>query len=75
MINLFKDEAKINLCAKFQKLLCNLTTNSTDADVDKVFELLPPNYLTDRDNLFMICQLIGNFARNHVYGPNHYQII
>ena len=59
------DESKINIYAKIQDSLCELLPNSSDESIDEIINQIPQNYLTQKEDLMMICQLFAYIARNN----------
>ena len=58
------DESKINIYAKIQDSLCELLPNSSDESIDEIINQIPQNYLTQKEDLMMICQLFAYYSRN-----------
>ncbi|KAK8845713.1 hypothetical protein M9Y10_020631 [Tritrichomonas musculus] len=59
---LFQDVTKISLFSQLQKKLCDLNTNSGDEEILQVIKLIPTNYLNQKDDLMVICQLFGCYS-------------
>ena len=64
MESIFKNETKIKIYANIQKLLNNLKPNSPDKDITNLINQIPPDYLNQKEELMMICQLFAYYARN-----------
>lgn len=58
------DEDKIKVYAKIQNLLCKLKPNAKDKDIDKLIAEIPSNYLNQKEDLILICQLFAQYAKN-----------
>ncbi|KAK8888027.1 hypothetical protein M9Y10_039087 [Tritrichomonas musculus] len=59
----FEDQSSIKLYARIQKRLSSLKPNSRKKSIDKVFEIIPPEFLEEKEKLTMICQLFAKLAR------------
>lgn len=57
------DEEKISIYAKIQNILCDLEPNSPDESIDNVINQVPPEFLNQKDDLMVICQLIAYYSR------------
>ncbi|KAK8860558.1 hypothetical protein M9Y10_012223 [Tritrichomonas musculus] len=64
MENILNDSAKIKIYAAIQNKLCELEPNASDDDISKIIDLIPPNFLNQKEELMKICQLFSYIARN-----------
>ena len=60
------NEARIKSYAKIQALLIDLKPNSSDEEISSVIEQIPPEFLTQKEDLMIICELFANYARNYI---------
>lgn len=67
MKTIFTDRTKIDFYSKIQKRLYKLSAKSDDNSIDEIFELIPPHFLEEKENLIMICQLFAMLGRNNAY--------
>ncbi|KAK8834922.1 hypothetical protein M9Y10_030452 [Tritrichomonas musculus] len=63
MQKIFKDDVKIKKYAQIQKELCDLKPIASDEDIEKIIKLIPPEYLNQKDELMLICQMFAYIAR------------
>ena len=64
MENILNDSATIKIYAAVQKKLCELEPNASEDEISKVIDLIPPNFLNQKEELMKICQLFSYIARN-----------
>ncbi|KAK8841673.1 hypothetical protein M9Y10_026613 [Tritrichomonas musculus] len=64
MNNLFQDETKIKVFAQVQKNLHLLGDNADDYELDNLINQIPENFLNQKEDLMMICQIIAYYARS-----------
>ena len=63
MENLFRDEEKINIYTKIHKCINSLQPDSDEEAIDSIFEIIPSEFLNQKNELIMICQFFGFLAR------------
>lgn len=64
MEKIFQDEKRIKSYAQIQKSLCLLEQNSDDDKINEVIQKIPKEFLTQKDNLMILCQLFVIFIKN-----------
>lgn len=57
------NKSKVNLYAKIQRNLSLLKPNSTEEEIDSIFQQIPPSFYEEKENLIMICQFLGMIGR------------
>ena len=63
MSDFFKDESKLKLYSRIQKKLCLLKANSSDDEINEIFQIIPPTFFDEKSNLIMLCQFFGMIGR------------
>ena len=66
MERMFTDANKIKIYARLQDELCKLNENSNDESINKIINLIPANYLNQKDELKIICSMFAFYARCHL---------
>ena len=56
---------KLSLYAKIQRSLCNLKSDSSNLEIDQFINQIPKNFLSQKDDLMIICQLFAFFSLFH----------
>lgn len=67
MRKIFLDHTKINLFALIQKKLLRLRPESSEKSINKIFNLFPPNFLDEKENLIMAIKLFVMIACCRIY--------
>ena len=65
MDKIFQDTTKIKKYIQIQNELCDLNSNANPEEIDKIINLIPPEYLNQTDELMVICQMFAYYARCH----------
>lgn len=65
MYNIFNDTQKIKLISQIEKDLCDLRPNANEDEINNIINQIPPQYLTQKDDLMMVCQTFAYYARNN----------
>ena len=60
---LYIDEARISAYSKIQTSIYNLKPNSSDEEINKIINQIPPEYLNKKRDLMMICKIFAYYAR------------
>lgn len=63
MFNFFNDTTKIKFFSQIQNDLSSLPSNSKDEQINEIIEKIPNNFLNNKDDLMMICQLFAYNSR------------
>lgn len=55
-------DMKLSSYAKIQRSLCELKPDSNDSDIDQLISQIPKNFLKQKDDLKVICELFAHFS-------------
>ena len=66
MNNIFIESNIIRAYAQIQENLNNLPPNANNSEISNLIKQIPPDFLTQKDTLMVICQLIAQYARRYV---------
>lgn len=61
---ILSEASKISFYAHIQKELCALSPNANDEEINILIDQIPENYLNQKENLMIICQLFAYYPRN-----------
>ena len=65
MENLFNNKTKTDIFKQIQYDLLELQENADDEEINNIFEKIPPDFLNNKDDLMIICQLFAYYSRNN----------
>ena len=63
MENFFQDIDKIKSYAEIQKHLIDLKQNASDEEIQSLINQIPQHFLTQKNDIIMICQLFAHYAK------------
>lgn len=63
---MFENTTKIREFAQIQENLNSLPEKASESDIANFINQIPQEYLQQKDDLMIICQLIGRYSRNFV---------
>ncbi|KAK8845688.1 hypothetical protein M9Y10_020606 [Tritrichomonas musculus] len=66
MQNIFGNEDKIEVFSKLQQKLRLLEPHSSDEKLNELLNSIPPDYLTQKDDLKVICELFALYSRSTI---------
>ena len=65
MENLFNNKTKTDIFKQIQYDLLELQENADDEEINNIFEKIPPDFLNNKDDIMIICQLFAYYSRNN----------
>lgn len=67
MENIFNNDEKIDVFMQIENDLMELEPNSPDEKIENLINHIPINYLNQKEDLMMICQLFTHYSRNYIH--------